>query len=66
MYSIKEVAAIIGVSDESVRRAIKDGNIHSVRLGARGKHRIPVESLSADLGMSVEEIERKAEQLKIK
>jgi excisionase family DNA binding protein len=35
VYTVAEVADIVGCSDETVRRRIRDGQLHAVTSGAR-------------------------------
>lgn len=42
-YSIKDFAKMLSISQQGIRKLLKDGQIKSLRLGTakRSKHRIP-------------------------
>jgi excisionase family DNA binding protein len=44
LLSAKEVARILGVSDEAVRRLVRDGRLPAYRLGGGPKARVRIES----------------------
>lgn len=48
MYSISEVARLLGISDETIRRMIKDKQLDAVKV--RGQWRIRKESVDKYLG----------------
>lgn len=42
-YSVQEVAEILGLSEQTIRKLIHEGNLKAMRLGRM--YRIPFESL---------------------
>lgn len=62
--TVREAAEICGLSDYSIRLAINTGRLKSVRLGNRGRHNIQPEALAEALGVTVEEIEKRANEVK--
>lgn len=44
-YSIDEVAEILGLSSQTIRKLVKEGRIKAIRLGHA--YRIPMESIQA-------------------
>lgn len=45
MLTVREVAALIKVSDSTVRRWIRDGSLNAYKVGKRGQLRIREEDL---------------------
>lgn len=45
LYTAAEVARILGVTLQSVRQLVTDGQLRSIRFGPYGWHRIPVEEV---------------------
>jgi excisionase family DNA binding protein len=51
VWTVSEVADLLGVNHQTVRRKIAQGEIPAVQLGGRGSHiRIPRDGLDAWLG----------------
>lgn len=42
-YSVQEVAEILGLSEQTIRKLIHEGNLKAIRLGRT--YRVPYESL---------------------
>ncbi len=43
--SISEAAVLLGVSIDTIRRAIKSGSVKAFQITARGNYRIPIEEI---------------------
>ena len=61
-FSVRETAEICGLSEWSVRQALKDGIFRSVRLRPTGNHRITPESIARALGCKVDDVIKSGEQ----
>ena len=42
-YSVQEVAEILGLSEQTIRKLVHEGNLKAIRLGRT--YRVPYESL---------------------
>lgn len=45
VLSIREAAQILGVSQDTIRRAIKSGSLRAFQINERGTYRIPTEEI---------------------
>ena len=59
MYSLQEAGRLIGVSDQYLRKKIRTGELHAVRLGR--SWRVSVIALANCFGIPEQEIESKDE-----
>ncbi len=53
LLSVKELAPRIGYSEQYARKLVKDGVIPSVRIGLRGKYRIPESAIQRFIDASM-------------
>lgn len=63
-FSVRETAEICGLSEWSVRQALKDGIFRSVRLRPTGNHRITPESIARALGCKVNDVIESGERVR--
>lgn len=62
--TVKEAAEVCGLSVHRIRDAIADGTIEAFRFGDKGRYRIKPQSIAAAFGLPVDEIQKKADEVK--
>ena len=62
--TVREAAEVCGLSVHRIRDAINDGTIEAFRFGNKGRYRIKPQSIADALGLPVEEIQKKADEVK--